>query len=492
MLASLAGARPLRVSDDATPPVSLDPHRVLEWKTDALLGHLFDGLVRFSPDGEILPALALDWRWRGDRSLELQLRSGVRFHDGSSFDAKVVAQNFARVRALGPKGTRWLFFRNVTGVEVLDSDRVRLELAQPDGFLLHKLAAFGWMLPGWISDPARAKDFGRAPVGTGPYRFRSWDQVKLLSLEAFPEHWSQEVGFPDGIEWHFLPPAEQVRQLLQGDIDLVGEVTPIFHRRVQLDPGVRLVKGDTLVSVDVLFNTERPLVREVGFRQAFAKTVHRGDLIRYVARGNGRPMGVTSMEGQFGDPPGDLTHSFDPDGARSLLEGLSPPLRVRGYLDPSFELLGKALVSQLSKVGIELELEVASREVLFKEVAQAKMSSGKVGWKGDLFVFACPDPTYHYAFINLLANHSQSPWSMWSSPQYDSVFAELVAAREPMRAQGLARKLDAMIESEVPFLSLYQVRKGYGVSRRVEYHPNRSGMLDLRTSRWSPTPESRP
>ena len=147
-------------------------------------------------------------------------------------------------------------------------------------------------------------------------------------------------------------------------------------------------------------------------------------------------------------------------------------------------MLGKAIQVQLKKVGIHLEFEAGTRTDLFEQVVLPKVT-GALSWQKDLFLFACPDPMYHYAFIHSVATFSGGPFTLWRSQQYDDVFRRFTQELDDGKALGLARQLDQILAAELPWIPLIQMRKGYGVRTGVDYVPTRSGMLDLRQAHWT-------
>ncbi len=477
-------AAPLRISDDSVRPPSLHPWEVFAWKPDALLGHIFDGLLGFDPEGNLVPRLATSWTWLGPTRLRLELRRNVRFHDGTPFDSEVAAWNFETLRSMLPHHPRAAFFAGIRAVTREGSHGLVLELERPDGTLLHRLAAFSWMVPASDREP-------RQPVGTGPYRFAGWQPDGSLRLAAVPDHWAGGPAFPDGLEWWFLPEEVRVSRLLSGDLDLLGEVSPYYHRRIQESPRARLVKAETLVQMNLLFDTRAGPAADPRVRQAIAYALKVDDLIRFIARGNARAVTGTTMPSQVGHVELAETPEFDPGHARRLLAEAAPsgPLGLSGMVDPELLLLGEAVASQLSKVGIRVRFEPGSREAFRNEVA-ARRDPAIAAPRHDVYLFATPDPTYHCFFINGLALTGGSPWNLWQSPAYDLAYDSMLRADRAGPREESVRTMEQLVVSERPALTLYQAFKGYGVASGVELRPTRSGMLDLRWSR--PVPVGRP
>ncbi len=484
-LLAQAKARPLQVSDGMTPPPSLHPWKFFLWRTDGILSHIFDGLLGFDPNGNVIPRLATQRNWLGPKRLRLQLRKGVTFHDGSPFNAQIVAWNFQAIRDAKLQSARSSFLSNINTVEIVSEYEVDLILNQPDGTLEYALAAFSWMLPRHSLAPESTQAFGKAPIGTGPYQFSTWTKESGLRLQANPKYWGGPPSFLDGIQWNFWDEQRQVSEFLSGKLDLLGSVRPLYHPEIQRHPKTSILKSNSLMQVDIVFNCATQWGGNPDLREAIANAVHVEDIVRYVARGNGQAMRGSSMEGQFGHNPAFPRLKFDPNYARRLLAKINPQKRIslQGMLDPEYLLLGKSIQVQLRKVGIDLELETVTREELFRRTAYAKMT-GQTLWDGDLFISASPDPTYHYYFINKLSSYSRGPFAFCEDKTYDAVFEEMLHSTSLTETRTLCAQLDALQAKSRSKISLYQVVKGYGIRDTLAFQPTKSGMLDLRFSRF--------
>ena len=180
-------------------PRSLDPALSTDVPTGEMVTYLYDGLTRFSPDGELQPGLAD--RWSVDASglrYVFHLRPGVRFHDGATLSAAAVQQSFLRV--LDPKSTggrAWPLLplsgardyaagkaSAVRGIEALGDSAVALTLDEP-------LAVFPKFLAMPVASiaPAVPADLGTHPNGTGPWRFAAWAHDDALHFARNPDYW---------------------------------------------------------------------------------------------------------------------------------------------------------------------------------------------------------------------------------------------------------------------------------------------------------------
>lgn len=238
-------AKTLRVCDDVVDPVTLDPRRQFSEKNYTIIRQIFDGLVRFDPDGRIEPALAVSWKRLDPLTVEFKLRSGVRFHDGEPFDAEAV--RFSIESLIDPKtafpGAG--FLNSVDRVEVVDPLTVRVKTKFPDGVLLNRLASLVTILPPRYVAERGGEYFGAHPVGTGAFRFDAWDAKEhRIVLAADPSHWEPGLPRVDRLEFYFVPADEQVERLLDGRLDVVTELPGTSTLRVAKSRVAHVVKKE--------------------------------------------------------------------------------------------------------------------------------------------------------------------------------------------------------------------------------------------------------
>jgi peptide/nickel transport system substrate-binding protein len=151
---------------------SFDPLVCAEQPCIELLHNIFEPLVTTSPDHEIEPCLAAKWERRDETTFRFELRRGVRFHNGERFDAGAVRFSLERAsKAYG--GTAW--FPRLESVVVVDPYTVDVKLFEPDSLFLYRLSNIGLIAAPLEFRRVGAGEFGHHPVGTGAFKFVSWD-----------------------------------------------------------------------------------------------------------------------------------------------------------------------------------------------------------------------------------------------------------------------------------------------------------------------------
>ena len=215
-------------------PKSLDPAAVTAVNDFRILVNVYEGLTRYkSGTLEVEPALATGWDISEDGTeYTFTLRDGVSFHDGTPFNAEAVKFNFDRMldenhpyHDTGPFPLSF-FFGAVEATEVVDDMTVKFTLNAPYAPFLSNLAYPTGLIVSPAGVEAHGKDFGRNPVGTGPFRFAEWRSNEAVVIEKNDVYWAEAAGTQAVVFRPITDSNTRVAEMLAGGIDLMVEVPP--------------------------------------------------------------------------------------------------------------------------------------------------------------------------------------------------------------------------------------------------------------------------
>jgi peptide/nickel transport system substrate-binding protein len=461
----------LRVCDDVVEPAALDPRREFSEKNHTLLQQIYEGLVRFDPEGRVVPALATSWKRLDPLTMEFELRKGVKFHNGEPFDAEAVKFSLEQFSdpAAGFPGAG--FLSTIAGVEASGPHTVRVRTKAPDGVLLHRLAGLVTMLP-----PRLAARGGLAeqPVGTGPFRFQSREAGRRIVLDRNPSYWAPGVPSLSGLEFHFVPAEDQVQRLLDGRLDVVTELPGTETLKVMRSGAASVIKKASFYTAASSLATTHGPFKDKRVRQALNHAVNKDHLIRYDLLGNGKTSATLSMPGEAGHNPALQPYAYSLAKAKALLReaGLEKGFQVHALVKVQGMRTMKIIAQQLSLLGIEVLITPTTD-------GQAVIDMSRRQWD---WVFAgCPDPMSHSFFIQSIFLSSLSPFSVTKDARYDELLAAMVGAVDPAEQQAAGEELDAYTHANALSLFTYQRIKTYGVRNGVSFVPTVTGMpyLDL-------------
>ncbi len=257
-------------------PQHLDPARVWDDTSSFYVHNIFDTLVRLDPGTmKIEPSLAVSWQTSRDgRTWTFQLRRGVRFHDGTPFDADAVAFTFSRqLQPTAPDlpGDFPLFseiFTYLKAVRKVGPLQVQFILSEP---FFPFLASLTVDCAAIVSPTAVRKSgaaFTRRPVGTGPYKLDAWQRHKRLVLAANPDYWRGKPGIDEYIDT-IEPQAEMLSKYFQdGMLDILSTYSISKMVSYRKQDWVQVVSVPLYSVTYVVLNSARPALKNRAVRQA--------------------------------------------------------------------------------------------------------------------------------------------------------------------------------------------------------------------------------
>jgi peptide/nickel transport system substrate-binding protein len=359
-LGSAQAAKTSLVVGMAIEPPGLDPTiaapvaiREVTWV------NLYEGLVRIDRNGRVQPLLAKGWDVSPDgRTYTFRLQDGVQFHDGTAFDASDVKFSFDRARAPNSTNAQKQIFAPIDTIETPDPLTVRITLKEPSGNFLYYL---GWG-DAVIVAPETAENNKASPVGTGPFRFKSWMRGDRVELLRNPGYWQKDKVKLESVTFRFInDPQAQVAAIRAGDVDAFPNLgAPELFADLKKDPRFTAVAGNTEGEIVAGLNNTRKPFDDPRVRRALMHAVDRKALVEGAYSGFGQPIGshFSPNHPAFTDLVGAVP--YDPAKAKALLKeagygnGLSISIKSpqMAYASRSAELLS----AMLSEVGVELKI----------------------------------------------------------------------------------------------------------------------------------------
>ncbi|MDR5682478.1 MAG: ABC transporter substrate-binding protein [Armatimonadota bacterium] len=422
--------------------------------------HVLDNLVAVNPaDGTVHPWLAESWEiTAGGRIYTFRLRRGVRFHDGTPFNAEAVRFNFEWTMSPDRprRGFRYLAMGGPRYIrtEVVDEFTVRVVFREPHGGFLTYLSDGGL----GIDSPAALRrlgdDYGsRELVGTGPFRLVSWTRGAEAVLERNPDYrWGARVfghtgpAFVERLVYRQVPEAATRAAVVETGQATSSQITPPDIAVLRGKPGVRIVlvpKAGTARMM--LLNTKESPTNDIRVRRAINHAINKPLLMRLPAwSGTGRPglgplptnMVPRAFQGLYRSQLQPVDLEYNPDRARQLLEEagwrVGPDgIRVRGserlvldHVIPEGTAVRESepLQAMLRQVGIELRFRIGDFNFWIGTVS-----------KGEYRSTIMSDSGYESAGIlsSFFRTGSVYNWYGFSSPELDRMLDTAVASADP-------------------------------------------------------------
>lgn len=454
----------------AASPVTLDPRYATDAASTRINELLYRQLVDFDARFRPVPALA-EWERLGPTRYRFELgREGRRFHNASRLTARDVKATYDSVLDPETASPHRLSLDMIERVRVVDADTVEFELSRADALFPGRLVV--GIMP---REPLESgHDFGRRPVGSGPFEFAAWPDQDRLVLERRD----------DGQRFEFLRVAEptvRVLKLLRGEIDMMqGDLPPELVRWLAGREDVRVdtERGTTFAYLG--FNMDDPVVGRLAVRRAIAHALDRRAIIRYVLGGAARPASALLAPGHWAGHPGLEPIEHDPEKARRLLAeaGYGPerPLRLvyKTSSDPFRVRLATVIQDQLAGVGIDVRLKSYDWGTFYADVKGGRFQMYSLAWVG----VKMPD-IFRYVFHSESVPPAGANRGRFVSRIADRLIERAEKAQDLERQAVLYRRLQAHLLERLPYVPLWYEDQVFVAREQVQgYRIARDGSYD--------------
>jgi peptide/nickel transport system substrate-binding protein len=450
-------------------PTNLDPGIGLDESSQRVHALIFSSLLRIDDNLRNVPDLATRFETTDYRSYVAAIPAGVRFHDGREMTSADVAYTFRRFLdpafVSGRKGA----YQELVSVDTLDRYTVAFRLRAPSASFPANLTNMG------IVPEGSSAALGRAPIGSGPYRFVEFLPDDHVTLAANPSYYR---GAPknEGLVFKVVPD-ETMRglELRKGDVDLiVNDLSPDMIHGLQETGTVSVITGQGTDYAYMGLNLRDPILQDRRVRHAIGYAIDRDAIIKYLRRGQARLTAgiVPSMSWAAADDV--FTFSHDVARARALLDeagfpdpdGAGPRPRLTLSLKTStsevYRVQAAALQQQLAAAGIALEIRSYEFATLFSDVIRGNVQLYTLVFTGG----SVADPD----ILRRVFHSTQTPPSgfnraYYSNPEVDRLLdlaSTSFTDAERRRAYVEAQRLIAL---DAPMISLW-ARTNVAVAQR--------------------------
>jgi peptide/nickel transport system substrate-binding protein len=462
-------------------PASLDPEAELSNVGTRVSYTPYDTLIRrdFLNNNEHVPSLALSWERLSDTVLELKLREDVTFHNGDPFTADDVVFTFERLLNAAddsPLQEARTYFAGFTGVEAVDDYTVRIETAAPDPLIVKRLASWAsWIVPKSYFEDVGEEEFRLTGMGTGPYKFVSFDLDNELVLERYDGYWGDPAPLKR-LVFRVIPEiAARVTALINDEVQIITNVPPDQVSAISDASNVE-VRSVPLANTHVLsYNAHHPALADKKLRQALNLGIDRQLIIDTIWNGQAVPKRSHQFEeyGPLFNPDRPLT-PYDPDRARQLIEesnynGELIEYQLQAGYYTNGEQVAQAIVPMWQEIGINAEVRINESSISGEERIVHTWSNSSI--------LADPDGSLWRSW----GAESGQQRNYWDAPAEFNELGEEARTTldEQKRYENYQRMLDIW-EDEAPGTVLFDPVEFYAVNLGVNWSPYPFYYMDLR------------
>ena len=465
---------------------SLDPAFSSTLRNIWPVNQIFNGLVQLDKNLEIKGDIASSWTISEDKKTYIfKIRQDVYFHNselfGKNLTRKVKAKDFEYSfnRLIDNKiaSPGFWVFNNVKDFKAINDSIFQIELKKEfDPFLGILSMKYCSVVPHEIVTVLGDK-FSKKPIGTGPFKFKKWDEnVKLVlsKNKNYFEHDSlgQKLPYLDGIAISFIPDKKsEFMELLSGRLDMVSSpdnsiIDQIFDYKGDLNPrfssNYNLLKSPYLNTEYIGFNIQNNIKKDTLLRYAINSGIDRKKMMQYLRKNIGYPA-------ESGIVPNGLNNSFylprynyDPDLSKKLISIYKSnneidEINITIVSDSQYLDILEFIQSELEKIGVQVQIEITPPSILRQGKATGKFDAFRASWIADY-----PHVENYFSLFYSKNHTPKGPnYTFFSDRNFDELY-ELIGNKKSISYEKISNDLENIIRRYSPIIPLY-----YDMSVRI-------------------------
>ena len=471
-------------------PETLDPGDAVYVQEQFILMNIFDSLLSISPDGELHPGLASDWEPNADYSeFTFTLRNDVTFHDGTPFTAEAVKASFDHINSeaiLESGGKSLLTDHAYVETVVVDDYTVTVKFGASYPLFLRD-ASRQWLS---ISSPsaleASGADYGRNPVGTGPFKFVQWDAQSQIVLERNPDYnWGPEFASHQGpalldqVVFRILPEAATRLTAFETGEILIASEPPSLDAIALAESGTASIEtfAQPGIPAILMINAAKAPTDDINVRKAMILAVNQEELATTAFQSLGLPAtSVISPSTWAYDEAAASMYSFNLDEAKSLLEGSGwvdsdgdgvrekdgATLTIDWPDNPAWsEAFNELLIGYLAEAGFDVQYRSMDDGAAYEELLAGNYSLVYMYWTR-------PDPSPLRYLYHSENNNGGGAWSNFTNAELDAALADAdTNTDEAARKQDYITAQNIIMENALA-IPMFTVNTSYLTSPSVQ------------------------
>jgi peptide/nickel transport system substrate-binding protein len=481
--------------------------RVVEnWRPDTnILGHnVLQYLYEYALDkNELVPSLAISREWIDDRTLELKLRKGVRFHNGEPFDAYAVKFNFDYQRRHSRGRGAQVYLNSVKNFEIIDAYTVRIGLEIPNSLILDNLifgpnSGFTVGAPRYM-ERVGWQEFQKRPVGTGPYMVEgeTKDYQKLVEDDVFatlvanPNYWVK--GYPkiQKITALYYSATEAQQAVIEGRVDLVTSLIPKDTLKVEESAHSKVVKGRDdmafmFAGLNLISRHTIPL-HDMRVRKALNYAVNKKELLRYAFKGNAVEMRGALTEKSGVDLSDAEPYEWNIPKARELLReaGYEEGFKMKVFYFQKDYLVARLLQRFYSLLNIEVELAPCQWNWIEEHIVKPNLREDHSWHDEDWWMYIESEPAVLPEIMSgrLLYNFNFAAPFRYASDSLllplDIMYEEILRTTDREKRFQIYKKANDYIADQALWVFTMAPLSLYGVNKELNFIPQVSQYLYL-------------
>lgn len=443
---------------------TLDSITQNEVATSGMCLHIYDTLIALDQDNNLVPMLAEKWERVDDLTYKFFLRKGVVFHNGEPFTAADV--KYTVERAQTPLGSAIRQYSEVVDkVEVIDDHTVTMTLKSPFTPFLMSLTHTWGSIVNQKAVEAAGESYGMNPVGTGPFKFKSWNKGDQIVLERNDDYWGKKPAYRELVMRAVAESVNRTIELESGAVDIAYRIPVTDIKRIEENDKLTLYRHFENSTTYMGFNCSKEPWNNPKVRQAVRLALDNVGMQKAVFRGTGRtpnaPVAPTVKYSNKNIP----YVKRDLEAAKKMLAeaGVQLPLKAEIWTNdykPRRD-LATIIQAQLKEVGIDVEIKVLEWGAYLDGLQKKVHDMYILGW-----VASVPDP--EFALAGVFQSNGGSNYTFFADEEVDALLAKGKSIPDGDEREAVYMKLQERIFDLAPWVYLYNEETFHGSQKNVK------------------------
>ena len=445
---------------------------------------IYETLFKYNSEMELTPELATGHTQVSDTVWDVQLREGVKFHDGTPFNADAVVYSIEQV--MDESNSRSSEYDHIASVVATGEYTVTITTIEP---YAPTIASLTDPLVSMVSPDAT--DLASDPVGTGPFMYDSNEFGASLSLVRNPDYWGGGVKLEDVTLTYVSDSTTRAAMLESGDADMARGIPYPQVSTIKGDPDLDVVSKETMRAYFMFVNTEKAPLDDIRVRQAINYAINRDEVVDVALEGVGGVLAKGVFPSIFpwtndelaGYPHDQATAlslladagitDSDNDGVLELSTGEDFSLNIMTYtsraaMQPSVEVIA----SQLEDIGIDVTIELTGSSAIKADMVDGTYDMAFYSYG----VAPSGDPDYYLtAHFDSTAGYKENGWTRYSNDAVDSLLASARMEMDLDTRKDYYDQAQEIIVEESPEMFIFHEKELVGYNTKVigyEIYPN--------------------
>jgi peptide/nickel transport system substrate-binding protein len=472
--------------------VALDPAVVTDGESFIVTEQIYEPLVNYGKDNtDIVPGLAKEWKISDDGlTYTFTLEEGVKFHDGEKFNADAVVKNFDRW-AQSKDGEKFAYYGSMFGgfegdeghvikdVKAEGDYTVVITLNKPQAPFLKNVA----MSPFAIASPKSldGDKLSKQPVGTGPFKFKSWKPNDTIVLEKNADYWMDGLPKLDGVTFKVIKDnSSRLNALTKGEIDLMDALNPSDMKKVTDNGKLQLFERPSMNVGYLGFNVEKAPFDKKEVRQAISHLIDKQAIIDNFYEGtaepakNPMPPSIAGYNDEIQDREYDEAKAKELLAKAGLEKGFEMDLWAmpvaRPYM-PNGQKVAEAIQAKLAKVNIKANIVTFEWGTYLEKVQKGEAPMFMLGWTGD----NGDADNFLYTLLDKDTIDSNN-YSRYANEEVHKLLVEAQTTADEAKREELYKKAQVIIHEDAPWVPLVHSKPQLaGASKIKGFVPHPTG-----------------